>query len=67
MADQALPVQGSRGSVVLQRCSCCGEWGKPMVGRTMTVCRWCGERWQARPMVGRPRPSVTPPEKRHER
>lgn len=60
MAETPLPERGSRGSTVLSRCACCGEWGKPFEGRTSTVCRWCGERWQARPMVGRPRPSVSP-------
>lgn len=58
MADttEAMPVKGSRGSTVLSRCRCCGEWGKPVEGKTMTLCRWCGEPWQSVPMTGRPRP-----------
>lgn len=62
MADtptsEALPLRGSTGSTVLGRCRCCGEWGKPVEGRTKTLCRWCGEPWSAVTMTGRPKPGA---------
>lgn len=54
-----LPVTGRNGSTILSRCRCCGEWGKPFHGAQMTVCRWCGEAWNPKPMVGRPKPGAS--------
>lgn len=58
---EALPMVGSRGSTVLGRCRCCGEWGKPSPSSPMLYCRWCGEYSAVVPMTGRPQPGVSQP------